>query len=175
MAREVENTLHIREEVPVTLTDFQVRLLGCLGRSPAVSVSAPTSAGKSFALSLDVVRRFGDGKPLNVVYLVPTRALIRQVMYETISKLNDHGLRDVAVLCVPAEAPKGAVYVLTQERPYTLLYAPAGDSGGKIDVLIVDEAQEISEGGRGLVLETVIDRTLRQHPGAKVTILRLPR
>ena len=172
-AREIENTIHIREDVPITLTDFQVRLLSSLHRSPAVSVSAPTSAGKSFALSLDVVRRFGDGKPLNVVYLVPTRALIRQVMYETISKLNDHGFSDVPVLCVPqwlplAESPKGAVYVLTQERLYTLLYAPPSDTANRIDVLIVDEAQEISDGGRGLVLETVIDRSLRRNPSAAV-------
>jgi hypothetical protein len=105
VAREIENTIHIREGIPITLTDFQVRLLGCLRRSRAVSVSAPTSAGKSFALSLDVVRRFRDCKPLNVVYLVPTRALIRQVMYETISKLNDHGFGEVPVLSVPQWLP----------------------------------------------------------------------
>jgi len=172
-AREIENTIHIREDVPVTLTDFQVRLLGSLHRSPAVSVSAPTSAGKSYALSLDVVRRFGEGRPVNVVYLVPTRALIRQVMYETISKLNDHGFGDVPVWCVPqwlpvAEAPKGAVYVLTQERLYSLLYAASGDARAVVDILIVDEAHEIGDGGRGLVLETVIDRTLRQNPRAAV-------
>lgn len=171
-ARELENTVHIRPDVPVALTDFQVRLLDALNRSTSVSVSAPTSAGKSFTLSLDIVRRLETGKPLTVVYLVPTRALIRQVMYDTIEKLNSHGLTDVPVLCVPealdeVRAPRGVVYVLTQERLMSLLYAPESEKQ-KIDVLIVDEAQEISEGGRGLVLETVIDRTLRRNVGASV-------
>jgi hypothetical protein len=171
-ARQIENSIHIREDIAIPLTDFQVRLLDALSQSASVSVSAPTSGGKSFALSLEVVRRFEAGKPLTVVYLVPTRALIRQVMYDTIEKLNAHGLADVPVLCVPeafdqAAAPKGLVYVLTQERLMTLLYAPNSEKQ-KIDVLIVDEAQEISEGGRGLVLETVIDRTLRRYPRAAV-------
>jgi len=173
LAREIENTIHIREDVAVPVTDFQVKLLDALQRSPAVSVSAPTSAGKSFALSLDIVRRLEKGKSLIVVYLVPTRALIRQVMYDTIGQLNDHRLVDVPVLCVPEpltlqDAPKGVVYVLTQERLLSLLYSVGPIPQQHIDVLIVDEAQEISDGGRGLVLEIVIEQTLKRNPHAAV-------
>lgn len=47
------------EDAPegVTLTDFQVRLLGALRSSATVSVSAPTSAGKSFTLELELLYR----------------------------------------------------------------------------------------------------------------------
>ncbi|HKV95498.1 MAG TPA: DEAD/DEAH box helicase [Candidatus Angelobacter sp.] len=172
-ARQLENTIHIKQHVPVPLTDFQFRLWHALEKNRSLSVSAPTSAGKSYALSLDVVRRFTQRKNPVIVYLVPTRALIRQVMFEIIEMLNEHGLSAIPVMCVPEPlttevAKTGIIYVLTQERLHTLLYANCGDSKIEVDVLIVDEAQEISEGARGLVLETVIQRTLAANPRAAV-------
>lgn len=170
IVRRVENTIKLLDRTLLTLTDFQVRLLDALSRSRSLSVSAPTSAGKSFSLSVEIVRRVGGSKFTCVVYLVPTRALIRQVMYETINHLNEAGLNDVPVLCVPdgnaAESSnRGVVYVLTQERLATLLFAP--EMKKSIDVLIVDEAQEIGE-DRGLILESVINTTLGRNPHAVV-------
>jgi hypothetical protein len=56
VVREQENRL---EDTPenVILTDFQIRLLSALRSYTAVSVSAPTSAGKSFTLELELLHR----------------------------------------------------------------------------------------------------------------------
>lgn len=170
IVRQSENTIKLVGDTSLTLTDFQVKLLESLSRSRSLSVSAPTSAGKSFSLSVEIVRRLGSPHFLCVVYLVPTRALIRQVMYETIKQLNESGLNDVPVLCVPDGAAadsssRGIVYVLTQERLATLLFS--SEMKKPIDVLIVDEAQEIGE-DRGLILESVINTTLDRNPHALV-------
>jgi superfamily II RNA helicase len=169
-ARRCENTIRLGDDAPLTLTDFQSRLLDSLSRAHSLSVSAPTSAGKSFSLSVDIVRRMRVQGFTCVVYLVPTRALIRQVMYETIKQLNVVGLTDVPVLCVPDGgaadvAKKGIVYVLTQERLSALLFSP--DMKKAVDVLIVDEAQEIGE-NRGMILESVIGLALSRNPSAAV-------
>lgn len=78
LGREFENTVDLSSGREALLTDFQVRLLDELAKQGCTSVSAPTSAGKSFVLGLDLVRRLRISNEC-VVYLVPTRALIREV------------------------------------------------------------------------------------------------
>ena len=145
-AREFENTVEAGEGHVVTLTDFQHDLFSALQNSSAVSASAPTSAGKSFVLSLDIIRRLRRTPHCSVVYVVPTRALIRQVMLSIVKDLNAAGLQDVPVRCVPipiehSKAVDGVVYVLTQERLMSLLNSEEGTPW--VSVLIVDEAQGI--------------------------------
>lgn len=59
----------------------------------------------------------------------------------------------------------GAVYVLTQERLLTLL--SASHPAFKIDALFIDEAQNIQDGARGVVLQTAIERVSRSFPRAQ--------
>lgn len=171
VSREVENSVEGPDGRLLPLTDFQRDLLTLMGRSQAVSVSAPTSSGKSFVLALDLVRRLKEGVPICVVYVVPTRALIRQVMLRIVRDLNEAGLGAVPVRCVPIpiareSAAHGVVYVLTQERLMSLLFSDRGEAW--ITVLIIDEAQGISDGARGIVLQTAVEITLRRFPGLPV-------
>jgi hypothetical protein len=62
VVREEENRPHDAPE-GVTLTDFQVRLLEALRNTSSVSVSAPTSAGKSFTLELELLHRLTKSGP----------------------------------------------------------------------------------------------------------------
>lgn len=168
IAREIENTA---AGIPHPLTDFQFQLYDTLGRSRSTSVSAPTSAGKSFVLSLDIIRRLRSGQPTSIVYVVPTRALIRQVMLRIGEELLRAGLRDTAVRCVPLpitpeEAPSGIVYVLTQERLMSLLNSDDGEAW--ITTLLIDEAQGIKDGARGIILQTAIDSVLFRFAGAQI-------
>jgi hypothetical protein len=170
LAREFENRVSSGER-QTYLTDFQVRLLKALETKTYVSVSAPTSAGKSFTLELEILRQLKSNRQLCVVYLVPTRALIRQVTFDLVQILRDGELTDVQVLSVPSvpqqpSVNRRAIYVLTQERFANLLMTDESELG--IDALIVDEAQEISEMERGQTLESVIERTLHRYPRVKV-------
>ncbi|HEY1768998.1 MAG TPA: DEAD/DEAH box helicase [Chthoniobacterales bacterium] len=171
IAREVENTVEDPASESKPLTDFQVETLEAFGASQSVSVSAPTSAGKSFVLSLEVIRNLAQQPQASVVYLVPTRALIRQVIITLRRDLGKSALGNVPLRSVPTpisreEAPAGVVYVLTQERLLSLLHADNADVW--ITTLIVDEAQGIGDGARGVLLHSAIDAVLERFPATKV-------
>lgn len=170
--REEENSSPDAPE-GITLTDFQVRLLRALRDVANVSVSAPTSAGKSFTLELDLLRRLTNDGAFVAIFLVPTRALIHQVSFDLIDLLKRHRI-DCSILSSPSvpsvevsrESPQRVIFVLTQERFATLLAeAPADFS---INSIIVDEAHEIGKGARGITLERVIRLAMRRFEGARL-------
>jgi hypothetical protein len=168
--REEENR---SEDAPegVTLTDFQVRLLKALRDTASVSVSAPTSAGKSFTLELDLLHRLGNAGPYTAVFLVPTRALIRQVSVDLADLLrqNEVECSVLSSLSIPEnsdENPRRFIFVFTQERFATFLAEAPADL--KIDAIIVDEAQEIGKDRRGITLERVIRLAMRRFSAAQL-------
>jgi len=166
-AREEENTTLAANGEPLPLTDFQFELLDLLETAPVVSVSAPTSAGKSFIFALEVTRRLKARRSASIVYVVPTRALIRQLMLLLRHELAKAHLNDTPVRCVPAplarpDAPNGIVYVLPQERLLGLLNSEEGEPW--ITAVIVDEAQSIREGSRGVLLHSAIDLVNARFP-----------
>ena len=170
LAREFENTVDLGDGREECLTDFQFNLFDALGRSASFSVSAPTSAGKSFVMGLDLIRRIQQRQEA-VVYLVPTRALIREVSNTIRRQLREAGHLDVHVRTVPfpiskESAPSGIVYVLTQERLISLL--AVADEGLWITTLIVDEAHNIQDGARGVVLQTAIERVSARFSSAEI-------
>lgn len=168
LTRDAENRI---PDFDRPLTDFQFELYESLRTERSTSVSAPTSAGKSFTLALDALRRFRSGEPTSIVYVVPTRALIRQMMLRIIEELNKSNLRDTAVRCVPLpispqDATAGVVYVLTQERLHSLLNTDEGEPW--ITALIIDEAQGVKDGSRGILLQSAIDATLFRFPNIPI-------
>lgn len=171
IGRELENTVAGPDERPWALTDFQHEFLSALDTSSSVSVSAPTSAGKSFILGLDLIRRLRKIMPACVVYVVPTRALIREVTLTIREHLRKAGMEAVPVRSVPFpitpdKAPQGAVFVLTQERLLSLLHSREGAQW--ITTLVVDEAQSIRDGARGVILQTAIEAVLIKSPQSEV-------
>lgn len=169
LGREFENRARPLSK-SLVLTDFQVRLLRALDLRRCVSVSAPTSAGKSFALELEISRQLARPTGYQAVYIVPTRALIRQVTYDLVALVRGTDLQGLPILSVPSPPDNldgnKIIYVLTQERLANLL-ANAGDKLA-LDAIIVDEAQEIAESDRGQTLEAVIAEAIGRFPSAKV-------
>jgi DEAD/DEAH box helicase len=170
LVREFENKLRGTGSETV-LTDFQVRLIRALEANRSVSVSAPTSAGKSFTLEIEILRRLRDDESYVAAFIVPTRALIRQVTFDLVGILRKHELISVPVLSAPTAPPnfpeiKKLIYVLTQERLATLL--TSGDKNLRIDAIVVDEAHEIGESNRGLTLERALAAMLGRYPDARL-------
>lgn len=169
--REIENSVTHFEGGDIALTDFQYKLFDVLDQSSSVSVSAPTSAGKSFVMGMDLIRRLRKCGPACIVYLVPTRALIREVSSKLREHLRKANLEAVPVRSVPfpvdrEKTPQGAVYVLTQERLMSLLHSTQGKTW--ITSLVVDEAQGIQDDSRGIILQSAIEATLRLFPSAEI-------
>ncbi|MGD6796271.1 DEAD/DEAH box helicase [Metabacillus indicus] len=156
------------------LTNFQNKVFHLLNNNRFVSLSAPTSAGKSFILLkyiLDMIYKREEG--VTVVYIVPTRALIKQVMNdftENISKLN---LENIYIGCSSEvesalkNPKKSNVLVLTQERLFQLCTKP-DIKKLNIKMVIADEAHNIQSEGRGVLLEGAINYVTGLFPSAKI-------
>lgn len=133
-----------------------------------LSVSAPTSSGKSFILLSILSEILKEEMKKNIVYLVPTRSLIQQVEQDVTDKLVQQNITSVFVTSVPvlpeAQDEVSLVYILTQERFQWLL----NDEQNFIpDLVIVDEAQKIGDGARGVLLQEVIEEATRRSSKTK--------
>ncbi|MCA6968444.1 DEAD/DEAH box helicase [Pectobacterium carotovorum] len=168
IGRETENTYN-----DITLTNFQCKLLNSLKSNNYLSVSAPTSAGKSFVLSLAVIDKIKAYEKECIVYVVPTRALISEVSNKFRHECKQAGLSRVIIRTAPEtietnSIEQGLIYVLTQERLVSLLSNSYGNSHFHIDTLLIDEAHEIQKGKRGIVLQNAVELALEKHPYMQV-------
>jgi replicative superfamily II helicase len=167
LAREIENTT----DEGITLTDFQHRFYTDLEKQKSLSISAPTSAGKSFILNLDLIRRLESGKEQNIVYIVPTRALISEVSTRIRKTIKSRGITGALVRTAPFSTKnsaqlKNTIYILTPERLLSLL-KPENNTK-KITSIFIDEAHEIQKGNRGITLQSAVDLALSLHRSASV-------
>lgn len=160
-ARQNFNSVMVAKEKKLVLTNFQRELWEHLKDRNSVTVSAPTSAGKSFALQYFLASECASKQQYNALYIVPTRALINQVSSSLDRIMNNLGETKSITLTIPlptseVDADK-VIYVLTQERLQLLMEA---DADARFDLMIVDEAQIISDDSRGIILQTVVEKVL---------------
>jgi len=174
LSRRIENTVAVGSS-ELILTDFQAALVAKLTEDKPLSISAPTSAGKSYALMVEIVSRISRGERPTIVYLVPTRALISQITQGLRTMLVQSGNPEVPIRCIPVpfgedEDRRGSVYVLTQERLLSLIHSELGRV--RITSLLVDEAQGIgiASGARGVLLQAVVDEVRAQQPQCRVRL-----
>ncbi len=148
---------------------FQRDFWEAMMRYSRVSASAPTSAGKSFLLRCWLHEYFQQHPKAAVVFAVPTRALIQEVSDALSGDLREGLLQNVGIHTLPLDADlkthPANIFVLTQERLHILL---GRDHLLRFDALIVDEAQKIGDGHRGVLLEQVLQECLRRRPDLKV-------
>ena len=151
----------------LVLTDFQKELWNAMQHHKVVIVNAPTSAGKSFVLQNYVINSVIANRVKRILYIVPSRALIEQVIIDLRELIQS--LKIPAEIIHVTEVPKdysdidrSIIYVLTQERAQLLLAANAA-----INLTIVDEAQNIADGARGVILQTVIEKIVECNDNAQ--------
>lgn len=145
---EIGNTVSIQNK-DVILSNTQYNIYKLLESNKNISISAPTSAGKSYIIMRILIDILEKSKK-SMVYIVPTRALINQV----ISDLRNHIDKDRFFISSSSDTKrldenKIGIFVLTQERLYQLCNNNEVDIG----TLIVDEAHNIMDGSRGVLLE----------------------
>jgi hypothetical protein len=166
---ERANSVRIGDET-IALTAYQKRVWRSLAGPSSFAVTAPTSAGKSFLVLEHLCREVDSNSTFAAVYVTPTRALLSEVQAKLQARFK--GRADVRVTGVPSvdqlERPK-QIYVLTQERLSVLLAASAGEL--VFNIIVVDEAQNISDDARGMILQDSLERVAAQSPGTKVILL----
>lgn len=163
------NSIRVGRENDVVLTDFQAALWSVLESRSSAAVTAPTSAGKSFALGHFLVKVLGGGVGRWGLYIVPTRALISQVSSDLLRAAASAGGSGLSVSTIPVPPDElgmtGGIYVVTQERLQILHDASPSLS---FDLVVVDEAQMLADSARGVILQTVIEEVLRRSPSAQL-------
>lgn len=97
-------------------------------------------------------------------------ALISQVEADLKALLRQYNLENQTnITTVPPQEDildkKSNVFIFTQERLHWFLY---GNSNCKIDILIIDEAQKIEDGNRGILLQQKIEDVVKANPEIKV-------
>lgn len=163
---EFENSITIGENV-ISLNKFQTSVHNSYLENDALSISAPTSAGKSFILCNIIIEELLAGKR-NIVYLVPTRALIAQVENDLSEKLNEYGLTKVNLTTVPqydAIEFESNIFVFTQERLHWFLIE---HRTMRIDMVVVDEAHKIEDPYRGILLQQKLEEVILQNSNVRV-------
>jgi hypothetical protein len=146
-------------ELDFPLTDFQRMLWADLMADKDVITVAPTSAGKTHIILSYLVTRLSDSDGAFAAVIVPTRALISEVaakLYE-ISKAQE--CEDEIEICtVPHDKGYGnkTFFVMTQERLFDVLQK--GDIS--FNFLFVDEAHNITDDSRGVLLHLTIEKLL---------------
>lgn len=165
LGRRAELTVTLPRGDVIDVNPFQKAFWELASANDWVSVSAPTSAGKSYIIREWMFSELRGSTPARLVYIAPTRALVEEVSEVFRSKLDD----SVGVHTLPWDPEitgfERQVFVLTQERLHLLhqrlpQFSPS--------VIFVDEAQKIAEGTRGILLTQVLDEALRRDPTVRL-------
>ena len=173
--KQANNMLPMEEDTnKMYFTDFQSKSFNDLIDGESISLSAPTSAGKSFLLVTYLAKKIKEEKKLNVVYIVPTRALISQVLKDIKLELKKFDITDILISSSPKsyseEKSYGKkIFVLTQERFHNLLFDVDFDE--PLHILIIDEAHKVSDLSRGIILEEVIEEAIKRYPNLQKIFL----
>ena len=140
----------------VFLNEFQKEVYSAVDNNQTITVSAPTSAGKSFILLHILSDCIRDNSVCKIVYIVPTRALIQQVELDIREHLKRLGIKAevTSVPVLPEQyKQKACAFVFTQER---LQWVLNEHPNIQFDLIIVDEAQKIGDRSRGILLQQVL-------------------
>ena len=139
----VRRTLALSVEVDqlrIPVNEFQRRFWSSAQSSQRLSISAPTSAGKSHIVRLWLTALVASEDQFRAVYVVPTRALIEEVSRELEDALGDLA----TVTTMPWDSRIGdrprELFVLTQERLHILLRRYPAMT---FRLVFVDEAQKL--------------------------------
>jgi len=158
------------------LTRFQSEVLSAVDSERLVGISAPTSAGKSFALYLAIARHLERNPDASVIFIVPTISLITQVSLDLRQLLHEIGFDHIEVRnSANSDVLERSISVVTQERA---LYALEESVWNSVGMLIVDEVQNLERVAQddelrskilfdaitGLADEKLIDRIVISGP-----------
>jgi hypothetical protein len=150
----------------IAANPFQRRFWSAVLEADWVSVSAPTSAGKSYIVRQWFGERMAGQDRFTGIYVVPTRALIEEVSADLRMQFADAG---VGIYSIPwdqaIEEDVRKILVLTQERLHLLQHRLPTLS---TNLLFVDEAQKFGDPERGVLLQQTVEEVVRRTPGVQV-------
>ena len=171
LRRTLVNSITLSDGTRLEANRFQRRFWNATSAMNWVSASAPTSSGKSFVVLHRVVDLLDSLPGGVVIYLAPTRALVHEVELK-LRRLCASRRVEANVTILPlAEAVHSGTrnaLIFTQERLHLYL---ARQPQPRVDLLVIDEAQKVADGQRGVLLQQAVERVVDTAPNAGVTFL----
>ena len=173
--KQISNKIIIND-VPLSMTDFQSKVYDKLSDDFNVSMSAPTSAGKSFVVCSYIIDKLLKFNTCTIIYLVPSKALIDEIQTDIIKLLKKTSIRISDIMLhnsseyfkIDDSNNDKKIFILTQERLRNLIKKQPNIN---IDLLVIDEAQKIKDPVRGPILETVVSELLLINNDAQKIII----
>lgn len=152
--KRVENSILVNDK-PYLLTDFQKNLFETLNEEKYISISAPTSSGKSFILKKYIEEELKRNENYCVFYIVPSRALINQVSEELREYIPSIKVKNAFIENEFIEDDK-LIYVITPERAIKIINSE--NALTLPNLIFIDEIQNVeNEDGRGNLFEYVYE------------------
>ncbi len=152
--KRFENSILVNDK-PILLTDFQKNLFEILNEEKYISISAPTSSGKSFILKKYIEEELKRNEKYCVFYIVPSRALINQVSEELREYIPNIRVKNAYIENEFIEDEK-IIYVITPERAIKIINSESGLT--LPNLIFIDEIQNVeNEDGRGNLFEYVYE------------------
>lgn len=162
---KLQHSIPLSSGETLSVNGFQSELWTDATTNDWLSVSAPTSSGKSRIMREWFLEQLRKADEFSAVYLVPTRALVEEVS----ASFRDSVGEKTSVFMMPWDKTiheaHSRVLVMTQERLH-LVQVDRPDF--RVDLLFVDEAQGLGAPHRGILLQQVIDRVVAANPKAQV-------
>lgn len=156
---EIRQSLNSVDDLDFLLTDFQRSLWEDLTSEEDVITVAPTSAGKTHIILSYLMKKVAFGEGSFAAVVVPTRALISEVAGKIYELAKEQECEEYIEICtVPKDGDFGikTFFVMTQERLHEILQS--GDIS--FNYLFIDEAHNIADKSRGVLLHLTIERML---------------
>lgn len=171
--RELETAIAVNARILIDGNEFQSEFWLKLLDADWTSATAPTAAGKTFLVLNWLLQELERRRAMLVVFMAPTRALVGEIEKQILDFLPRFGIPDLRVASLPLKSlgdlSKPTVLVLTQERLH--LFLNACDSPPQIDITVVDEAQKLNDGSRGVILQDAIERIVRANNACRFVFL----
>ncbi|UWR03470.1 DEAD/DEAH box helicase [Ruegeria conchae] len=171
--RLLESTIVLSDSNAIAGNSFQIKLWDRLKDSDWVSATAPTAAGKTYLVLNWLLGQLQDTSCRLAVFLAPTRALVTEIENELIELSKSFKTPSLRVSSLPApefgDLSEPTILVLTQERLH--LFLNGFDYAPEIDITIVDEAQKLGDGDRGVLLQDAVERIYRTNKNGKFVFL----
>lgn len=172
--KDLRKVLNTVDEIDHPLTDYQRTLWEDLVSDKDVITSAPTSTGKTHIILRYLMQELIESEGAFAVVVVPTRALISEIsgkIYE-IAKSKSYE-KNIEICTVPKDGPfkVKTFFVMTQERLFEVLQS--GDL--YFDYLFIDEAHNISDKSRGVLLHLTLQKLLEGSNPQIITSMPSPR
>lgn len=153
-------------------TDVQFEIINRIRNQKYFSFSGPTSMGKSYIIK-DLIK-YNLQKNMAIkcfVIIVPTKALINQIIAEFTEYLKKHNLKSNVNLYShfddALELADKNIYILTPER---LLSMINDKSSPVIDMIFVDEAHKLAaeKDTRSITLYLSIEKVVQKYPEVRL-------